>query len=65
MTGAIFLLGPDEWDDGFEARAPAWLANEIHDLGGRGYQPKHLRVYLKRILEHRYAIPCVVMDPTE
>lgn len=61
MPSSVFLLGPDEWDDGHHPEAPAWLANEVTDFGPKGYQPRHLRLYLQQVLE-RCGQPAVVMQ---
>ena len=54
MRRAVFLLGPDEWDEG----PPAWWAP------GAGQGPKRLRLDLKDALG-RIGVPCVVMDPSD
>lgn len=64
MYTSVFLLGPDQWDDDFEVEAPTWLLTELKDLGEQGYQPKHMRTYLKRIIERDPSRRAVVMDPS-
>lgn len=60
----IFLLGPNEWDDGYEPPAPVWLRDYLGTIP-KVATPKHLR----QALSHRISVESagawqgVVMSP--
>ena len=63
MSRAIFLLGPDHWDDGVAAVAPHW-ARETERSGP--FRPFHIRKALGALIsqESDGAVYGFVMDPS-
>lgn len=57
----IFLLGPDQWDDGVAEPWPAWAALADPDLS---FTPKHFRLEIKHAIERdsEGRVKAVVMD---
>lgn len=57
----IFLLGPDQWDDGVTEPWPAWAA---HADAKRAFTPKDFRFEIKHAIERdsRGRVKAVVMD---
>lgn len=64
MPRAVFLLGPNEWDDGVHVPAPLWAAELLGELP-EPFTPKHLRLAAAARIEAESdgRVSAVVMDP--